>query len=131
MPISWQARMMRTAISPRFAIRTLEKGALRRTSGASSLYKDGAVSERDVPMLLSRVRVALAGEHLQGGDQAGPRLGRLDHVVHIPARGRDVGVRELLLVLGHEAGSLGDRVFGRGQLVLEDDRDRAVGAHHR
>ena len=55
-------------------------------------------SERDVAMLLSRVRVALVGQHLQRPDQPRPRLGRPDDVVDIAARRRDVRVRELRLV---------------------------------
>src|SRR3990172_513095 len=121
--------MIRTAISPRLATRT------RRNGGppASSLRKDGtiAVSERDVAMLLPRVRVALVSQHLEGPDDPRPRLGRTDYVVDVAAGRGDVRVVDLLLVPGHEPSALGGRVVGVRDLVLEDDVHRALGAHDR
>src|SRR6478672_8567108 len=98
MPRSRQARMMRTAISPRLATRTRRNGL--------SLRKDRSGSERDVAMLLPRVGVALVGEDLEGADEPRPRLAREDHLVDVAARRCDVGVREFLLVRGHQADAL-------------------------
>src|SRR3954453_16867680 len=86
--------MIRTAISPRFAMRTRRNGA----SSAPSLRKDEAGSERDVAMLLPRIRVALVGEDLEGADQAGTGLRRFDHFVDVATRRRDVRVSDLRLV---------------------------------
>ena len=84
-----------------------------------------------LPCFLRRVRVALAGEHPQRRDDPRPRLGWLDHVVDVAPRRGDIGIGEALLVLGDEPRALGGRVGGLGQLVAEDDVDRALGAHHR
>ena len=91
----------------------------------------GRASERDVAMLLPRVRVALVGEHLERADEPGPRLARQDDLVDVAACRRDVRVGELGLVLGDQALALGRRVVGAGDRVLEDDVDRALRAHHR
>src|SRR5512135_855745 len=105
MPSSRHVRMIRTAISPRFAISTRRNGGLAdRTarvspdaaSTRSSLRKDasGPGSERDVAMLLPRVAVPLVGEHLEGTDEAGSGLRRLDDVVDVAAGRGDIRVRE-------------------------------------
>ena len=52
-----------------------------------------------LPCLRRRVRVALALEHLEGGDDARSRLGRHDDVVEVAATSGHVRVREALLVL--------------------------------
>src|SRR5262245_49728189 len=121
MPSSWHARMIRTAISPRFATRTRRNGMPGCPPPApASLRKDAASSaalERDVAMLLSRVRVALVGHRLERPDQARPRLGWTDDVVDISTRGGDVGVRELCLVFGNEPGVLRCRIRCGGDLV--------------
>ena len=93
-PSSWQARMIRTAISPRFAMRTRPNGRAPCSVFAQRRARATA-SQRDVAMLLRRVRVALVGEDLEGRDQAGPRLRRIDHVVDVAARRGDIRVREL------------------------------------
>src|SRR3954447_24043499 len=100
MPSSWQARMIRTAISPRLATSTRRNGA---GSATPSLRKD--VLERDVAMLLSWIRVALVGEDLEGADDPRSRFHRLDDVIDIPARRGRVGTGELGLVGGNEAGA--------------------------
>src|SRR5688500_17594179 len=98
-PSSRHARMIRTAISPRLATRTRRKGRSPRDAiaasravsrpgaGPASLRKDGALPdlERDVPMLLSRIGVALRGKRLEACDEPRPRLGRADDVVDIAA----------------------------------------------
>src|SRR5262245_11953515 len=112
--------MMRTAISPRLATRTRAK--YDSTLG-SSLRTDGPGSERDVAMLLPRVRVALVGEDLERPDQPRPRLARQDDLVDVAAARRDVRVGERLLVRRHQPSPLGRAVVGVRDLVLEDDVD--------
>src|SRR5690349_17590225 len=64
-PISRQALMMRTAISPRLAIRIFMKPL-----------------ERDVPVLLRGVPVPFRLERGQRRDEPGTRLPRMDHRIH-------------------------------------------------
>src|SRR4026207_1294045 len=99
MPSSRQARMMRTAISPRLAIRSRAKGGAVVAMGGAvvSLRKDaarsasaGGGSERDVAMLLSVICVPLCLQHLEGPDDPGPRLRRPDDVVNVAASGGGV-----------------------------------------
>ena len=76
----------------------LERRPLAAHPAAPSLRKDGRAdprSERDVAMLLPRVRVALVGQHRQRADESRPRLGRPDDVVDIAARRGDVRVGEV------------------------------------
>src|SRR3954447_2990685 len=104
-PMSRQARMIRTAISPRLAMRTRRNGS---PSVGPSLCKDASPIEpasrlqRDVAMLLSRVGVALGREGVEAGDEPRTCLRRPDHVVNVPASGGDVGIGESRLVLGDE-----------------------------
>src|SRR5688500_6535115 len=100
MPSSRQARMIRTAISPRLAMRTRPKGGRRGPSLRKDIIASGpagsvsgpasatwepatTASERDVAMLLSGVRVALVGKHLESADKARPRLRWPDDVVDV------------------------------------------------
>src|SRR3954452_24463713 len=118
--------MIRTAISPRFAMRTRRNGA----SSAPSLRKDEAGSERDVAMLLPRIRVALVGEDLEGTDQAGTSLRWFDHFVDVATRRGDVWIRELRFVGPDKTCLLHSRIIRGGDRVLEDDVDRTLRAHH-
>ena len=127
--------MMRTAISPRFATRTSANGALGGARhpalwGSVSLRKD-TITERDVAVLLLRVRVPLVGEHLEPADEARARLRWPDHFVDVAPGGGDVRVVESGLVFANESGALGGRVVGLAERFLEDDVDGALGAHHR
>ncbi len=61
--------------------------------------RDGRASQRDVPVLLARVRVALVGEHGQRSDQARSRLRWADDVIHVAARRRVVGIGKPLFVV--------------------------------
>src|SRR5215212_1706987 len=123
--------MMRTAISPRLAIRS------RRNSGAPmSLRKDGrsvtaagATSERDVAMLLSRVGVPLRLQHLERTDDARPRLGGPDDVVDVPTPRGDVRVREFRLIRSDEPSALPHRIVRCREFVLVDDVHGALSAH--
>ena len=77
---------------------------------AASLHKDSptrAPSEGDVAMLLSRVRVALVRQHLEGADETRPGLGRADDVVDVAPRSGDERVRKSQPVLGDESGAFG------------------------
>src|SRR5213593_1788022 len=116
MPSSRQARMTRTAISPRFATR------MRVKRGRS---------EWDVAMVLGRVPVALVLQHLERADQARPRVLGLDDLVDVAELGRLEGIGERLAVLGLEAPALLLPVLRLLDLVPEDDVDGAVGAHDR
>src|SRR5262245_37429029 len=99
MSSSRQARMIRTAISPRLAISSLRNGGACRPSLCKDGPADGpadgptAASERDVAMLLSRVDVALRLQELEGPDDPRPRLGRADDVVDVAASRGDVRAR--------------------------------------
>ena len=53
-------------------------------------------------MLLWRVGVAFIFEHLQGGDEFGPGVARLDHLVDVAALGGYVGVGEFGRVFGNQ-----------------------------
>src|SRR6267154_616802 len=110
---SRQPRMIRRAISPRLATRTRFIGTL----------------QGDVPVLLGRIPVALGLERLERGDQARARLARVDHVVDVAPPRRDVRIRELLLVLGDPLGHCALLVLARRDFLLEQDLDRALGAH--
>src|SRR5919197_1071519 len=115
MPSSRQARMTRTAISPRLATST------RRKRGRS---------EGDVPMLLRRVALALVLQHLERPDEARPRVLGLDDLVDVAELGGLEGIREGVAIVGHEALALLLGPWsGLLDLVAEDDVDRAVGPH--
>src|SRR6184192_1942207 len=85
MPSSRQARMTRTAISPRFATRMRVKGGRL---------------EWDVAMFLGRVPVALVLQHLERADQARAGVGGLDDLVDVAELGGLVRVGEGAPVLG-------------------------------
>ena len=48
-------------------------------------------------MFLRWIGVALVLEHVQRGDELGPGVARLDHLVHVATTGGDVGIGKLLL----------------------------------
>src|SRR5438034_9022451 len=119
MPSSRQARMTRTAISPRFATRMRLKGGRE------------ARSEWNVAMLLGRVPVALVLQHLERADEARARVGGLDDLVDVAELGGLVRVGEGLQVRGDQAIGLGGGNLRRLDLVTEDDDDGAVWHHDR
>src|SRR6185369_7921798 len=59
----------------------------------------------------------------------GSRLRWTDDLIDVAARRGDVRVRKLRLVFRDEACALGDRVGGRGELLLVPDVHRALRAH--
>ena len=95
--------MMRTAISPRLAIRTFLNMAFRSLRLHVRSY-DAVTSqlERDIPVLLRRVGVALVLEHFQRIDQARAGFARLDDIVDVTALGRNIRIGEFLAVLGDQ-----------------------------
>src|SRR5690349_5114429 len=91
----------------------LGTGACNSTARVSAL-------KRNVPMLFRRIPIAFGGERPQGLDEPWSRVTRIDDVVHVAARRREVGVRELLPILG---------LAFLGGFVLVEDFDRALRAH--
>src|SRR5258707_15705405 len=63
---------------------------------SAHLRKSAARSERNIPMLLRRVFVALGLEHLQRVDQLFARFARLDDGVHVAALGGNVRIGKAL-----------------------------------
>src|SRR5258705_11081110 len=105
MPMARHAGMMRTAISPRFAMRILFIGG----------------SERNVAVLLRRVPVALGLERREPVDQLRARLARTDDLVEEAALRGHERVRELLAVLRDLRRARRGDVGGRVELPpLED-----------
>src|ERR1700683_1917154 len=100
--------MMRTAISPRLAMRTFFNWIL-----ATIL-----ASQRIVSVFFGGIPVALVLEILERRDQLPPRLPRMDHLVHEAAPRRNVRVRELRPELRHLLGARLHRIVGRVQLPL-------------
>src|SRR3990170_6057597 len=117
--------MTRTAISPRFAISTLEN-IVGCQVGATS-----APSERNVAVLLRRIFVALAPQALQRIDQGGTRVAGIDDVVEIAVSRRDVGVREFFAILLDLRLRRGSRIVAVRDLLSKQDLDRPFRAHHR
>src|SRR5712691_9311942 len=96
MPISRQARKMRTAISPRLATRSFPGVVMADPRPAR--FREG--SQRDVAVLLGGKAIPLQRRERERLNELAPRLGGLDDLVHeTPARG-DVRVGEFLDVLG-------------------------------
>src|SRR5439155_18118908 len=67
--------------------------------GACNSVTSARVLQRDIAMLLGRIPVSLGGEGRERVDQPGPGVARIDDVVHVAARGREIRVGELLAVL--------------------------------
>src|SRR5579862_7269824 len=116
-PMRLAVLMMRTAISPRLAMRIFLNMGCRVS----------AVSQRDVVVLLPRVGELLVAQHRKRAAKPRPCRLRPDNVVDIAARTGDERVGEFLAVL------VGARLDLRcvAQIAAEDDLDRAFGAHHR
>src|SRR5256712_5412157 len=91
--------------------------------GAWSSAASTRALQREVAMLLGRVLVPLRLERRQRIDQTRASVARVNDVVEVAARRRQVGVRELLAVFGL---ALLGRLFS-----LVEDLDRALRSHHR
>ena len=138
--------MIRRAISPRLATRTRRNGGVTaRPPAARAPVRPGRLCAKTpaagllprpahsgmFPCFLRGFVSRLSASISSAAIRRGRVSRRQDHVVDVAAGCRDVRVVEPRLVLGDEPPPLGDRVVGRRDLVLEDDVDRALGAHHR
>src|SRR5512146_742276 len=85
-PSSRQARMIRSAISPRLAMSTF-------------VNISAPTSEWDVPVLFRWVAVPFRSQRLERVDQSRSRIARVDDVVDVSATGSNVRVCELGAVL--------------------------------
>ena len=88
-------------------------------------------SERDVAVLLARRLDRLVFKHLEGIHQLGPGVVGVNHLIHVPATCRVVGVGEELRVFCLLFRQLGRRVVRCSNFLAEDDLGRALGAHDR
>src|SRR3990170_1037784 len=162
MPSSRQARMMRTAISPRFATRTflnmtphhlsLRGGCwssmpneVRHVSRPSPTKQSHLSTkhyiasrrlamtflQRNIPVLLRRVGIALVAEHFETVDQTGARLSGLDDIVNIAAFRRNVRAGKFLAIHSDQFRLFPGRILRLFELFAEDDVDRAIRSHHR
>src|SRR5262245_50068636 len=131
MSISRQARMIRTAISPRFAMRSFFTTEPSNPQILKSSDPQIQVSQRDIPVFLRGVLVALVLEVAQRGDQLAPRFVRTNHFVDEPSPRGDIGVGELLAELGDLLGSHRRRIRGLIELALIENVDGAVWPHYR
>src|SRR5437764_15478971 len=85
--------------------------------------------ERNVAVLLRRVRVAFVFEEREGAYELGARLRRLDDFVNEAALGGDVRVGELLLELCGARASRRLFVRSLANLASVENPDRAFRAH--
>ena len=68
-----------------------------------------------LPCFLGGRLSSLRPQHVQGPDEPGPGLLRLDHLVDEAPLGGDVGVGEAVLVVGDQLGPAGFGVGGVGR----------------
>src|SRR5262249_38717464 len=83
----------------------------------------------NVAVLLGRQALPLVHQAFQGGNDLRTRVGGLDDVVDVAERRGDVGIGELLVVLGDQAGPFGGRFFRLVGFLLVQDVDGTLGAH--
>ena len=98
------ARGHDTSTAARIAATSSSDGAGDTLMGLESVISHR--SQRHVPVLAGRELLFLRAEHLEAGDEDGPGVGRVDHIVDEPALGGDVRVQPPLGVLLHELGPL-------------------------
>jgi len=77
--------------------------AARLPAQRTTVVRSRPLLERNVPVLLPGVGIALSLERLEAGDEPRPCLGRLDHVVDIAPASGDVGIGEPRFVLRDES----------------------------
>src|SRR5258705_9696160 len=102
-----------------------------RWAGSLASCRWGTKSlERNIPVFLGWVLIALVFEHFQRLDQALSGFARMDDGIHEPALGSHVGIGEAVAELFH---LLGPHRFPVGrvfELALVDDVYGALGSHH-
>ena len=81
-------------------------------------------------MLATGGLVLFRDQHLEAGHQFGPRVGRVDDVVHIAPFSSHVRVGEPLRVLVNQFGPASRRIVGVLKLAAVHDLPRPLGSHH-
>src|SRR6267143_6722827 len=94
-------------------------GAPQEVSGSVMIAPSS--SQRDVAVLLRRVRVALGPRELERGTEARAGVPGLDHLVDVAPLGRHVRMRELLAVLGRLLVAEGRRLCRLLELASIED----------
>src|SRR5437867_2274240 len=107
--------MTRSAISPRFAMRTL---------------LNTSYLQWDVSVLLRRIFVALRLQCLQRGYERRPCVPRVDDVVDVPSTSGDVGMRKLLSIFLDLCFCRSRFVFAFGDFLAKQNLHRSLRSHH-
>src|SRR3989442_757493 len=87
-------------------------------------------SQGYIPMLLRRVGVPLIFQHVQCRDELETGRARFNYLINVAASGGDVGIVELLCVFRDQLFAPLFGVSSPVNLVLEEDIDCAIRAHH-
>src|SRR5262245_37960349 len=87
-------------------------------------------SQWAVAVLAPGKLLALRAQQLEAGDDLGPRVGGIDHVVHVAPFGGTVRIGEALGVLLDQLGLASVRIGSDLQLAAVDDLDRTLWSHH-
>ena len=91
-----------------------------------------AALDRYVAVLFARDALAFASKLSQGANDLRASLPRLDHSVDKTTFCRDIGIGELVAVVGHQIGSqLGCSFACLVELPPVQHIDRALGSHYR
>src|SRR5277367_819207 len=135
MPNSRHARIIRTAISPRLAIRIrlniklawlpkfYTESSARELTGTWGIRSRRGFSKWNVAVLARRIFFALVGERLQRADQLGTRVARHDHFIYIAKLGGLERIRESLAIVLGQARALDDGIFCLREFVAKNDVD--------
>src|SRR5205823_7351252 len=98
--------------------RSVASESVGATGGACDRVTSTNALQRDIAMLLRRIPISLGGKGGERVDQSRPGVTRIDDVVHVAARGRDIRVGELLAILG---------LARLGRVLLIRSEERRVG----
>src|SRR5712692_3839949 len=79
--------------------RSVASEAVSGGGGACSSVASASALQMDVAMLLRGIPIALGGQGCERVDQPGPGVARIDDVVHVAARRREIRMGEFLAVL--------------------------------
>ena len=104
---------------------------LNNAEGLRYLARAPAHHSGMFPCFLAGFRSRLVRSVAERVDQPRPGVARVDHVVDVAPRGGGVRVGELLGVLVDQPRRRRRGISAPGDLVLEQDLDRALGSHHR